>query len=217
MLPSKEFLLWRKGISSISAAPGPGWRFNPLNGGLRIWHCHSFGVGRNSSLDTFPGLGTPYTSGWSKKKRGKKKKEKKKKEVAESPERGPLRSSSPEMSRVVVLMLVCLRPMCLFKCRYLPYPLRLGFSRSGVCVFVCVSVCVCVCVCSRSGVKVTSYLNLPKTVLLLTLKSCYLGYLSIWGLPPCCVLQESAHLIGILVDLMQIIFRIYFEKCWPRG
>ena len=37
--------------------------------GLRIWYCPS-GTGRNYSLDLIPGLETPYTAGWQKKKEG---------------------------------------------------------------------------------------------------------------------------------------------------
>ena len=39
--------------------------------GLRIWGCHSFGLGHNCSSDLIPGLGTPYTPGRLKKKKQK--------------------------------------------------------------------------------------------------------------------------------------------------
>ena len=40
--------------------------------GLRIPHCCSCGLGPNCGLDLIPGLGTPYATGWPKKKRQKK-------------------------------------------------------------------------------------------------------------------------------------------------
>ena len=52
--PSKEFLLWCKGIDSISAAAGM-QVWSPAQGsGLRIWHCYSCGLGRNSGSDSIP-------------------------------------------------------------------------------------------------------------------------------------------------------------------
>ena len=51
-------------------------RSPPQQNRLRIRHCHSCGVGHNYGLDLMPGLGTPYATGWPK-KREKKKKERK--------------------------------------------------------------------------------------------------------------------------------------------
>ena len=39
--------------------------------GLRIWHCHSCGLGRNCCSDLIPVPGTPCASGWPKMKKQK--------------------------------------------------------------------------------------------------------------------------------------------------
>ena len=36
---------------------------------LRIWCCHSYGLGRNHGSDLISGLDTPYAAGWPKKKK----------------------------------------------------------------------------------------------------------------------------------------------------
>ena len=52
-------------------------RSPPQQNRLRIRHCHSCGVGHNYGLDLMPGLGTPYATGWPKKREKKKKRKKK--------------------------------------------------------------------------------------------------------------------------------------------
>ena len=37
--------------------------------GLRIQHCHSCDLGHNCGLDLIPSPGTPYATGWPKKKK----------------------------------------------------------------------------------------------------------------------------------------------------
>ena len=46
-------------------------RFPAWQGGLRIWRCCHCSLGHNYSLDLIPGLETPYTAGWQKKKKKK--------------------------------------------------------------------------------------------------------------------------------------------------
>ena len=43
-----------------------------LSSGLRIWSCHSCGLGCNYGSDLIPGLGAPYATGQPKRKRKKK-------------------------------------------------------------------------------------------------------------------------------------------------
>ena len=61
-----EFLLWRKGRSSIL---GASVRFPALHSGLRIQRCQSCGLGGNLGCELIGGLGAPYAPGAAKKKK----------------------------------------------------------------------------------------------------------------------------------------------------
>lgn len=63
----REFPLWHKGISSVSAAPGH--RFNPLHSGLKDQHHCS--MAQVTAVAWIPGRGTPFTAGQPRKKRKK--------------------------------------------------------------------------------------------------------------------------------------------------
>ena len=52
--------LWSAGMQVRS----PAW-----HSGLRIPHCHRYGLDHNCSSDLIPGLGTPYAMGWPKKEK----------------------------------------------------------------------------------------------------------------------------------------------------
>ena len=52
--------LWRGGMQVRSPAQ---------HSGLRIWRCHSCGIVCNCGLDLIPVLGTPYATGWPKRKK----------------------------------------------------------------------------------------------------------------------------------------------------
>ena len=65
-----EFQLWCNRMDGVFAAAGTQVRSLALHSGLRIQHCCSCGIGCNSSLDPFPGMGTPYALGQPKKKKG---------------------------------------------------------------------------------------------------------------------------------------------------
>ena len=53
-------------------SPGTQVRFPARHDGLRIWHCHSYSLGRNCGLDLIPGQGTPEAMGRPKKEKKKK-------------------------------------------------------------------------------------------------------------------------------------------------
>ena len=64
---SQELPLWHNGIDGVSAMAGTWIRSPDRDSGLKIQGCQS-----NSGSNTIPGLGTPYATGWQKKKKKKK-------------------------------------------------------------------------------------------------------------------------------------------------
>lgn len=54
--------MWHHGIRGISGALG--CRFDPWPAQwVKIWHCHSCGLGPNYCSDLIPGWGTPHAKG----------------------------------------------------------------------------------------------------------------------------------------------------------